>query len=164
MPENQTHPPLPEVDDARLRPALRGRTRRVRRACAVCGRPTAGNRCTLHADTRSTSERGYDTAHQRRRAQEAPRVATGTVRCGRGAQCERAELVAGVLVGGLIAPDEPWDLGHTEDRTGYSGPEHRHCNRAAGARNGGVSRARGGRPDSVAVSARKTWFASDGAA
>ena len=36
----------------------------------------------------------------------------------------------------LIAPGSPWDLDHTEDRTGYLGPAHRSCNRSAGGRNG----------------------------
>jgi len=79
----------------------------------------------------SPSQRGYDAKHQRLRKQQKRRVATGTVRCARGAACKRAEHVNGVLVGGLIHPAEEWDLGHDDrDRTRYTGPEHSSCNRA----------------------------------
>jgi hypothetical protein len=45
-------------------------------------------------------------------------VEAGVVRC---ARCDE-----------LIEPGEPWDLGHVDgtERTIYSGPEHRRCNRA----------------------------------
>ena len=77
-----------------------------------------------------TSMRGYGSTHQRTRKQLAPAVVAGGVRCGKGATCKFAEMVNGCLVGGLIEPGESWDLGHTADRRGYTGPEHRACNRA----------------------------------
>ena len=99
------------------------------RLCTVAGCPTLyhgkGSRCPDHARTyereRGTrQQRGYDTNHDRLRADWAPRVATGRIPC---AKC-----------GHRITPGTPWDLGHTEDRTGYTGPEHAHCNRSAGGR------------------------------
>jgi len=61
-------------------------------------------------------------------------VLGGQVRCSRGPECQCAEWVDGLLVGGFIHPLEPWDLDHTDDRRGYFGPSHRVCNRSAGAR------------------------------
>ena len=78
--------------------------------------------------TGDTTARGYGWLHQRTRAAWAPLVAAGQVCC---ARC-----------GHPIVPGQPWDLGHTEDRTGYTGPEHRSCNRAAGARKANASRQR----------------------
>jgi hypothetical protein len=40
-----------------------------------------------------------------------------------------AEVVEGKLIGGLIDPLKPWDLGHP-DGVSTGGPEHRKCNRA----------------------------------
>jgi hypothetical protein len=65
----------------------------------------------------NTSRRGYGWTHQKLRNRWARDVARGEVEC---ARC-----------GEPIWPEERWDLGHVDgDRTCYSGPEHRACNRA----------------------------------
>lgn len=69
-------------------------------------------------------QRGYDGAHDRERARWVPKVNAGLVDC---ARC-----------GGPIEPGRPWDLGHTDDRSGWSGPEHVTCNRKAGGANGAL--------------------------
>jgi len=72
-------------------------------------------------------EQGYGADHFRRRKALIPLVATGQVQC---ARCFE-----------FIAPGEPWDLGHDDvDRTRYSGPEHRRCNRATAGRQKRFSR------------------------
>jgi hypothetical protein len=68
----------------------------------------------------STTQRGYGARHQAERKRLAPIVARGGVNC---ARC-----------GDAIVPPEPWDLGHNDERTEWTGPEHRDCNRADGAR------------------------------
>lgn len=68
----------------------------------------------------TTTQRGYDGQHQKLRAQlirELNRL--GSMPCPR---C-RLPIYAWMQV----------DLGHTEDRTGYTGLEHVSCNRKAGA-------------------------------
>lgn len=67
-----------------------------------------------------TSSRGYGAAHQALRKKWKPQVEAGLVDC---ARC-----------GTRIQPGQPWDLGHTDDRSAYSGPECRTCNRSAGGR------------------------------
>lgn len=67
----------------------------------------------------STHQRGYGRHHQLLRQQWAPVVATGRVVCHR---CDQ-----------LIKRGQDWDLGHTDDRKGYTGPEHAECNRSAGS-------------------------------
>lgn len=90
--------------------------------CVECGdaaRRRRGNRPGRPA--LSTTAAGYGAEHRRARAAWAPRVAAGHVVC---ARC-----------GLLIAPGDPWDLGHDDaDRSKYAGPEHRRCNRATAGR------------------------------
>lgn len=75
----------------------------------------------------STSARGYGHGHQVERDRWRPAVEAGEVNC---ARCRRR-----------ITPGTPWDLGHTDDRSAYQGPEHRSCNRSAGAANSHARRA-----------------------
>lgn len=75
----------------------------------------------------STTKRGYGTAHQRERKKWEPVVAAGGVMCARqGPKC----------VGKPIKPGQAWDLGHSDDRSTYTGPECVPCNRGAGGANG----------------------------
>jgi hypothetical protein len=62
-------------------------------------------------------ERGYGWKHEKQRKVWEPLVATGRCVC---ARCARP-----------ILPGMKWDLGHDDyDRSRYTGPEHRKCNRA----------------------------------
>jgi len=78
----------------------------------------------------STAQRGYDTRHNRIRERLKPLVLAGGVKC---ARC-----------GLPILPGQAWDLGHDDqDRSRYTGPEHRFSrdcpaggNRATAARRG----------------------------
>jgi hypothetical protein len=67
----------------------------------------------------STTLRGYGPRHRATRRGLEPFVLAGGVDC---ARC-----------GEPISPGEEWHLGHTDDRTGYTGPEHARCNVRAGA-------------------------------
>lgn len=80
--------------------------------------------CAIHAHAYerqrgSSTARGYDAAHRHlRRAWEA-RLATGeTHTC---AKC-----------GQPVTAADQWDLGHTDNRQSWTGPEHRSCNRKDG--------------------------------
>ena len=80
---------------------------------------------------KSTSARGYGAAHQRERKRWEPIVAAGGVMCARqGPKC----------IGKPIQPDQPWDLGHSDDRTEWTGPECVPCNRGAGQANAMAAR------------------------
>jgi len=68
--------------------------------------------------------RNYGTAHQRTRQAWAPAVATGTIRCWR---CNQ-----------YITALQHWDLGHRDALPSH--PEHRECNRSAGATYGNTKR------------------------
>lgn len=67
-------------------------------------------------------QRGYDRRHDLERRRWAPKVDAGLVNC---ARCHQP-----------LEPGRPWDLGHNDDRTGWSGPEHVTCNRRAGGAKG----------------------------
>lgn len=82
---------------------------------AACPYPAVDRgRCQRHR--RTTSQRGYGGIHRRLRAQALASYdpAAPCPRCGR-------------PLGGPTA----LDLGHLDDRSGYSGLEHAHCNRSA---------------------------------
>ena len=76
----------------------------------------------------SSTSRGYGQEHRAVRAAIAGRVNAG-LEC-----CVRCGLV--------IEAGTAWDLGHSEDRSRWTGPEHASCNRAAGARKANRRRAR----------------------
>jgi hypothetical protein len=101
-----------------------------RRALKVCAEPgcpelTDQRRCSTHAGAyeqrRGTrQQRGYGAEHDRLRAKWKPKVERCEVKCARCTQ--------------LILPGQTWDLGHTDDRTAWTGPEHATCNRSAGGK------------------------------
>jgi len=70
---------------------------------------------------------GYDLEYNRTKEKYRPIVAAGQ------AACTATNCLAPTRT---IHPNEPWDLGHSDDRTHIAGPQHRRCNRVAGGRNG----------------------------
>ena len=78
--------------------------------------PAAAEGRQVSQPSAKTVARGYGARHKALRKRWAAEVARGEVCC---ARC-----------GGVIWRDEPWDLDHTPDRSGYLGPSHRRCNRA----------------------------------
>jgi hypothetical protein len=104
------------------------------RFCRFCGAPTWSPKspyCREHRPsleererwaTKTREARGYGAAHRTVRARYEALVASGLARC---ARC-----------GGPIAAGAPFDLDHSDDRGGYLGVSHPHCNRTAGARRG----------------------------
>lgn len=101
---------------------------RAMRVCSTPGCPelTDARRCpdcaSEYEQRRGRRQaRGYDRAHERERERWRPRVEALTVHC---------HAPVCVMTGGrLILPGQPWDLGHTEDRSAWTGPEHARCNR-----------------------------------
>jgi hypothetical protein len=121
-----------EHRDAILAHARAKRAQTPAKACRRCGAPARSSRawycalCKVQVDAtqrrstaerfnpKSRQERGYDATHDRRRKAWEPKVATGTVPCGR----------CGMVIVG------PWDLGHPgDDKSQTPVPWHRRCNR-----------------------------------
>lgn len=75
-----------------------------------------------------TVARGYGYAHKQKRRELAAVVDAGHAVCSR--------------CGGEIVPGSLWDLDHLPDRSGWAGPAHRYCNRAAPRRKAGRRRPR----------------------
>jgi hypothetical protein len=82
---------------------------------------------TVPATKAKTTERGYGTKHQQLRADWEPKVRAGLVDCHAVICLEQSRY---------IHPTAEWDLGHTPDRTRWTGPEHTRCNRVEGGRRG----------------------------
>jgi hypothetical protein len=78
----------------------------------------------------STTAGGWGSQHQRIRAQWAPIVASGQAFCAQPVCLYRSRW---------IPPGTAWDLGHTQDRTGWIGPTHALCNRREGGIRGNKS-------------------------
>ena len=105
----------------------------------------------------TTAQRGYGTAHQQTRARllKAWRPGDPCARCGQP-----------MLYRWLLTPDgkkvSALDLGHTDDRAGYTGLEHRACNRRDGQRKTtAILRARGTlTPRQLTAVRMKQWRAS----
>lgn len=72
--------------------------------------------------TGRTTAAGYGGQHKQERAKWVAVVEAGKASC---ARCHKP-----------IKADDPWDLDHNDDRTGYIGPSHMSCNRSAGGVNG----------------------------
>jgi hypothetical protein len=81
--------------------------------------------------TGTTTQRGYGHPHQRLRARWKPTVDAGQAFC---------HAVICLKPTRHIQPGTPWHLGHTPDRTAWTGPEHEQCNESEAARRGNKMR------------------------
>lgn len=75
-----------------------------------------------------TAARGYGYRHQQERRRLRPLVEAGNAYCTQPVCLKPSRW---------IQPGTPWDVGHNDDRTAYTGPTHRACNQTAGASKGG---------------------------
>jgi hypothetical protein len=117
------------------------------RFCPTCGvefAPDRGNQtyCTPEhrkrgpdlRDRSSSKRERYGPAHQKLRSWWAVELfRRGSVPC---------HSIACLFPGQPIRNGDKWDLGHTVDGTGWTGPEHPKCNHTEGARRGGKLRRR----------------------
>lgn len=89
--------------------------------------PSGQRYCQAHRQAHerqrgTATQRGYNASHRALRTAWARLLASGQA-----ANCPRC--------GKPITARDTWDLGHTDDRTAWTGPEHAHCNRKAGQTN-----------------------------
>jgi hypothetical protein len=75
--------------------------------------------------SRDRDARGYGLHHKRERERWRRFVDAGHATCAAVVCLEPTRH---------IQPGTPWDLDHTDDRSGYRGPTHARCNRSAGGR------------------------------
>lgn len=74
-----------------------------------------------------TTTLGYGHHHQQERARLAPLVALGAFTCTRYGHPQFPNCP------GPIRPGDEWELGHDDhDKSRWTGPEHKACNRRAG--------------------------------
>ena len=74
-----------------------------------------------------TTALGYGYTHQQERKRLEPYVAQGGYTCTRYGHPQFPHCP------GPIAPGDEWELGHDDtDKSRYTGPEHKACNRRAG--------------------------------
>jgi hypothetical protein len=86
------------------------------------------------ASTKSREARGYGTAHQREKRRLNPIIERdGAMCCARRCLMPSREIPPGTK-------SHEWDLGHSLDRTRWTGPEHPRCNRSEGATRGNQAR------------------------
>lgn len=87
----------------------------------------------LMTKPKSAAARGYGAEHRELRARWQALFDEGhTTPCAcehRGCPHHTGPCLA------VVGADTPWDLGHTDDRRDWTGPECIPCNRSAGARN-----------------------------
>lgn len=103
-----------------------------------------------------TTERGYGSQHQALRARllAAWKPGQPCARCGQPMNYRWTTDRAGRKVSAI-------DLGHNDQRTGYTGLEHRGCNRRDGqAKTTVINRARGITPRQAAAIRWKQWQAA----
>lgn len=79
----------------------------------------------------SSGARGYNADHRALRLAWKPAVDAGMVDC-------HADIC--LMPQRRIAPGSKWCLGHTPDRSGWTGPEHLKCSSSDGARRGNAMR------------------------